>query len=70
MVFGLVEGELSVLMGRRPHAPYEGFWALPGEFRRLGQPVDELARGTGANDWCGAGMGGATRDVRQATRDR
>jgi hypothetical protein len=25
VVFGLVEGELSVLMGRRPHAPYEGF---------------------------------------------
>src|SRR5215212_6167175 len=44
VVFGLVEGELSVLMGRRPHAPFEGFWALPGEFRRLGQPVDELAR--------------------------
>jgi 8-oxo-dGTP diphosphatase len=31
-------------MGRRPHAPYEGFWALPGEFRHSGQPVDELAR--------------------------
>src|ERR671921_625176 len=44
VVFGLVEGELSVLMGRRPHAPYEGFWALPGEFRHSGQPVDELAR--------------------------
>jgi 8-oxo-dGTP diphosphatase len=44
VVFGLVEDELSVLMGRRPHAPYEGFWALPGEFRRSGQPVDELAR--------------------------
>jgi 8-oxo-dGTP diphosphatase len=44
VVFGLVEGELSVLMGGRPHAPYEGFWALPGEFRRPGQSVDELAR--------------------------
>jgi 8-oxo-dGTP diphosphatase len=44
VVFGLVEGELSVLMGRRQHAPYEGFWALPGEFRYFGQPVDELAR--------------------------
>jgi 8-oxo-dGTP diphosphatase len=44
VIFGLVEGELSVLMGRRPHAPYEGFWALPGEFRHSGQPVDELAR--------------------------
>lgn len=44
VVFGLVGGELSVLMGRRPRAPYEGFWALPGEFRRSGQPVDELAR--------------------------
>jgi 8-oxo-dGTP diphosphatase len=44
VVFGLVEDELSVLMGRRPHAPYEGFWALPGEFRKLGQSVDELAR--------------------------
>lgn len=44
VVFGLVDDELSVLMGLRPHAPYEGFWALPGEFRRQGQPVDELAR--------------------------
>src|SRR5215207_6676939 len=44
VIFGLVEGELSVVMGRRPHAPYEGFWALPGEFRHSGQPVDELAR--------------------------
>src|SRR5918992_1020005 len=44
VVFGLVDGELSVLMGRRPHAPYEDFWALPGEFRHSGQPVDELAR--------------------------
>ncbi len=44
VVFGLVGDDLSVLMGRRPHAPYEGFWALPGEFRRQGQPVDELAR--------------------------
>jgi len=45
VVFGLVDGELSVLMGRRGHAPYEGFWALPGEFRHQGQSVDELARG-------------------------
>src|SRR5215216_1317418 len=44
VAFGLVEGELSVLMGRRPHAPYEGFWALPGEFRHSGQTVDERAR--------------------------
>ena len=44
VVFGLVDGELSVLMGRRAHAPYEGFWALPGEFRHQGQSVDELAR--------------------------
>jgi 8-oxo-dGTP diphosphatase len=44
VVFGLVGDELSVLMGRRPHAPYQGFWALPGEFRRSGQSVDELAR--------------------------
>lgn len=44
VVFALVEGELSVLMGRRPRAPYEGFWALPGEFRRPGLSVDEVAR--------------------------
>src|SRR5215211_1715976 len=43
VVFGLVDGELSVLMGRRERAPYEGFWALPGEFRHPGQSVDELA---------------------------
>jgi 8-oxo-dGTP diphosphatase len=44
VAFGLVEDELSVLMGRRPRAPYEGFWALPGEFREPGRAVDELAR--------------------------
>src|SRR5918995_5779198 len=44
VVFGLVDGELSVLMGRRTRAPYEGFWALPGEFGRSGRSVDELAR--------------------------
>jgi 8-oxo-dGTP diphosphatase len=44
VVFGLVDGELSALMGRRPYGPYEGFWALPGEFRHSGQSVDELAR--------------------------
>jgi 8-oxo-dGTP diphosphatase len=43
VVFGLVDGELSVLMGRRVHTPYEGFWALPGEFRHQGQSVDDLA---------------------------
>ena len=44
VVFGLVDGELSVLMGRRPRPPYEGFWALPGKFRRRGRSVDEVAR--------------------------
>ena len=44
VVFGLVGGELCVLMGRRPRAPYAGFWALPGELRRPGVSVDELAR--------------------------
>src|SRR5215208_8219477 len=67
VIFGLVEGELSVLMGRRPHAPYEGFWALPGEFRHSGQPVDELARngggpgGGGIPRSAGAARGGATQ---------
>ncbi|MDQ3855040.1 MAG: NUDIX hydrolase [Chloroflexota bacterium] len=34
----------DVLLGRRPHPPYPGYYALPGELRRVAISVDELAR--------------------------
>ncbi|MDQ3856297.1 MAG: NUDIX hydrolase [Chloroflexota bacterium] len=43
-IFSLVGGELSVLLGRRPHPPYPGYFALPGKLRRSGTSVEEVAR--------------------------
>ncbi len=43
-VFSLVDGELCVLLGRRPHPPYPGYHALPGELRRQRVSVDDHAR--------------------------
>jgi 8-oxo-dGTP diphosphatase len=37
-------GDLHVLMELRTAAPYSGFWALPGRFRRAGTALDEQAR--------------------------
>jgi 8-oxo-dGTP diphosphatase len=44
VAFTLTGGELCVLMGKRPHAPYSGYFALPGSLRRPGISVDEVAR--------------------------
>ncbi|MBA2364786.1 MAG: NUDIX hydrolase [Chloroflexia bacterium] len=44
VAFTLAGGELCVLMGRRPHPPYPGHFALPGKLRRAGVSVDEVAR--------------------------
>ncbi len=44
VVFSMAGGELSVLLGRRPHPPFPGYFALPGELRRTGRSVDKVAR--------------------------
>lgn len=44
VVLSLVNGELCVLLGRRPHPPYPGYSALPGKLRSTGVPVDGVAR--------------------------
>lgn len=36
-------GELSVLLIRRRHGPYQGDWALPGGFVGLDESLDEAA---------------------------
>lgn len=49
VVLSLVNGELCVLLGRRPHPPYPGYSALPGRLRGTGVSVDDVARGLLAN---------------------
>jgi 8-oxo-dGTP diphosphatase len=43
-VFGLDENDLKVLLIQRDIAPYEGKWALPGGFIKVGESVDNCAR--------------------------
>lgn len=40
----VVDGELRVLLHRRPYPPEAGRWALPGSFARPGESLDETAR--------------------------
>ena len=44
VVFGLDDEDLKVLLIQRDLPPFEGRWALPGGFVRVGEPVDESAR--------------------------
>ena len=37
------EGKLMLLLSRRPHAPCEGQWALPGRFVALEESAEETA---------------------------
>jgi 8-oxo-dGTP diphosphatase len=44
VVFGLDEEDLKVLLIQRDLPPFEGKWALPGGFVRVGESVDDSAR--------------------------
>ena len=44
VVFGLDEDDLKVLLIQRDIPPFEGEWALPGGFIRVGESVDDCAR--------------------------
>ncbi len=44
VVFGLDDEDLKALLIRRGLEPFEGSWALPGGFVRVGESVDDAAR--------------------------
>ena len=44
VVFGLDEKDLKMLLIQRDIEPFEGKWALPGGFIRVGESVDDCAR--------------------------
>ena len=44
VVFGLDEEDLKVMLIQRGLAPFEGKWALPGGFVRVGETLEEAAR--------------------------
>ena len=44
VVFGLDDEDLKVLLIQRDIEPFEGEWALPGGFIRVGESVDDCAR--------------------------
>lgn len=44
VVFTVRDGELEVLLWRRPYAPFEGSWGVIGTFSRPDETLDESAR--------------------------
>ena len=44
VVFGLDANDLKILLIQRDIDPFEGKWALPGGFIRVGESLDECAR--------------------------
>ena len=44
VVFGLEHDALHVLLVERARAPFEGEWALPGGFVRVGESLEQAAR--------------------------
>ena len=44
VVFGLDDEDLKVLLILRNNSPFEGSWALPGGFAKVGEAIEETAR--------------------------
>ena len=44
VVFGLDEEDLKVLLIQRDLEPFEGMWALPGGFAKVGESLESTAR--------------------------
>jgi len=44
VVFGLDDDDLKILLIQRDIEPFEGKWALPGGFVRVGESLDDCAR--------------------------
>ncbi|MBC8077350.1 MAG: NUDIX hydrolase [Chloroflexales bacterium] len=44
VIFTLKERELHVLLVKRGHWPYEGYWAIPGGFVNMDESLDQAAR--------------------------
>jgi 8-oxo-dGTP diphosphatase len=44
VIFSLWEDELRVLLVQRGQWPFEGFWAIPGGFVKMDEPLVEAAR--------------------------
>lgn len=43
VVFGFKDDKLNVLLIKRGEDPYRGFYAIPGDFARLGETIDDSA---------------------------
>ncbi len=44
VILTLQEGDLKVLLIKRKHWPYEGYWAIPGGFIEMHESLEESAR--------------------------
>jgi 8-oxo-dGTP diphosphatase len=43
VIFGVMEGELKVLLIQRKNWPFEGTWAIPGGFVDMDEPLEDAA---------------------------
>jgi 8-oxo-dGTP diphosphatase len=43
VIFGVMEGELKVLLIQRKNWPFEGMWAIPGGFVDMDEPLEDAA---------------------------
>ena len=44
VILTLVEGALAVLLVERAGQPFEGYWALPGGFKKPDETLDQAAQ--------------------------
>ena len=43
VIFGVMKGELKVLLIKRKNWPFEGMWAIPGGFVDMDEPLEDAA---------------------------